>query len=166
MLFSKKAIDLKKLKEEDPDAYDTLVAEATVFVEHEESKELNKLKEENIKLRAEKASNDLKNLIMDYGIKLDVVDVAEKAIKEGSDFNNALKNMVDTHIINEENIKNSFDNTASDGAGVSPEGENEDEPKDFAEAIEIISKRDNITKKEAAVKAKKEFSNLFKKIYE
>lgn len=64
------------------------------------------------------------------------------------------------------NITASFDDTASIVAGAQTEDTDTNETENFADAISLIAKRDDITKMEASEKAKTEFPELFNKIYE
>ena len=166
MMFSKKtAIDLNKLKEEDPDAYNALMNDAKANVEHDENTELAQYKNELAQYKNKEARIKIDAQITSYGEKLKVPEVAKKAIKDELDFEAALKCMIDENIKNVKDIKTSFDDTASIAAGEDLEEGNEDEPKTFHEAMNMIAERDKSTKAVASKKAQKEFPKLFAKKY-
>ena len=81
-------------------------------------------------------------------------------------FSEVIVSMVDEHLKIHKDVRDSFNDTASEAVGTSPVSNGtSDEITTFKEAIVFIKKRDNITSFEAAKKAKVEFKSLFDKIY-
>lgn len=169
MLFSKnKSVDLTKLKEENPDAYNALIDDVKAAINHEESVELTEANKKIEELTQQKERDALNTKITEYGKSLKVEETAKEAIEKKMSFDDALKLMIDAHTKNAEDIAASFEETASKAAGANLDDEDKElsEPKSFIEAIRIIAARDGITKAEAAQKAKIEYKDLFDKNYE
>lgn len=164
-MFSKKTIDLDKLKVEDPDAYSALMNDAKANVKYDENTELKIAKEELAQYRDKEARIEIDAQIISYGEKLKVPEMAKRTIADKLNFETALKYMVDENIKNVKDIKESFGDTASVAAGENLEEGNEDEPKTFYGAMTMIAERDKCTKAEASVKAQKEFPKLLAKKY-
>ena len=112
-----------------------------------------------LEAQLEQTKNEQK--IVEYAQKLGV-DAKEYLSK---DFNEALVAMVDNFAEKQQNIKDAFEETSSNSAGVGNEKDAESEIKSFAEAIDYISERDGISKADASEKAQVEFKNLFNKLY-
>lgn len=169
-MFSKKAINLSTLKTEDKEAYDAIMAEATSNVEatyeKEDSEALKVANAELVGLRADTARTNLDAKIIKYGSALKVEDVAKEAVTEKLDFNAALIKMVDANIKGVKDIEESFEETASAPVGVSPANGDEDAPKTFIEAINMIAERDKIDVSAAKDKAMVEFKSLLTSRYE
>ena len=163
MLFSKnKKVTLVDLKEHDPDNYSTIVEEVKTELNIKESEALEKANKTIVELTTKLERHEADSMILAYGEKLQVVDVAKKAVEEKLDFNTALKKIVDANIEKVKSLTDSFDDSSSSAAGSTGDLDNHDvEPKTFVEAIHVIAERDKITKKEAAIKAQKEYKTLF-----
>ena len=129
--------------------------------------ELEKLKEENEKLKNELNEKERVTKINYYAEKLGVEESSKKSIEENYSFEDALKAMVDEKLEKQENFASSveeFDQSGSTELGsVSVNEENEEEITTRAEAIKFISKRDGVGKKEASYTAIEEYPELFKK---
>lgn len=164
MMFSnKKAINLKKVQEDDPDAYTALMNDAKAAVEHDENTELTQAQTELAQYKNKEARIGIDTQITDYGKKLKVEDTAAEAIKAELSFEDALLKMVNYHVENVKDIEESFNETSSVAAGEDLKDGNEDEPKTFYGAMHMIMERDKITATEASNKAQKEFPKLFAK---
>lgn len=168
MLFGKKNIDLKGLKEENPEAYNKVLEEAKVALGLKDSEELEAANRKIAEISA-KSEKDSKNAkITLYGEKLKVPEAAKEAIEKDMSFADALVYMTDKHIEDAKDIEESFNDTAANSAGTNIDDETDEDasPKSFSEAILFISKRDGITKEKASKKAQEEYPDLFKKNYE
>jgi len=160
MMFSKTKLDLKKIKEEDPEAYQELVSEAENNLDKKESVALKEARERIAAFEVKEKRKEIDAKIEKYGVDLNVPEIAKEAIENGLEFSDALVKIIDAHIENQTNLEDSFDETAPAQAGVNNETEDEEAPKSMVEAIRMIAERDGITKAEAAKKAMKEFPNL------
>jgi len=163
MLFKKNKINLEEMQTSDPEGYTALMEAAKGAVEVEQSEELTQAKARIKELEDKDARAQVDAQITEYGNALKVPDAAKKAIEDGVDFNTALKAMVDDHIKNVKDIEESFEETTPDIAGESLEEGNDDDPKTFGEAINMIAERDKCSKADASQKAKKEFPKLLEK---
>lgn len=123
------------------------------------------LKQSNLKMENLKRTEKFQN----YAKKLGVENSLEGVDFDSEDDTSIYEKLLDAHCENLENIKDAFEVTSSEHAGVTPIEDSEDsqkpELKDFNEAIKFISKRDGVSFNEASLMAQKEFPKLFDKLF-
>jgi hypothetical protein len=176
-MFTFKKNEIKNLadfKTAAPELHDALVAEATApYVA-----QVGQLTEEIAKFNLNETKKAEHEKIRNYAKKMNKTIVGEQCIDQDMGFNEAcvalIEGAVDPLIptdLDEDNqdgadAVNDFLGSSSKSAGIGGSKDVGDEPKTFADAINLISARDSITKAEASKKARTEFESLFNKQYQ
>jgi hypothetical protein len=168
MLFGKKGegseveMTVAILKEKFPEIYAEIDSKSIHLGEkvNELTNKVNELTLINSKLVSEKENREK---IIAYANKLKIKEEDYKPLLTLT-FNEAIIKMVDLTTVNLENMERLFKESGSIPLGNTGIAENV--PKDFNEAMILISKRDKTTVQDAAIKAQTEFPKLFNILYD
>jgi len=165
-MLAKKLKDatLEDIRAEQPEVFSAILALGKQHSDEELTAKNAELQAENKDLKAQMEAADVeearKAKIREVGTKLGASAKAEELVAAGKSVEEATSELIDVASQQRASTVEAFEQTAPETAGDASGDSGEVEVKTFADAVEMIRRRDGSNKATAIRKAAEEFSHL------